>query len=66
MAVNMSKGRIKSEPTKRFSARARYYDKCRPGYPGGIIDFLKGECGLKSSSVIADIGSGTGILSQMF
>lgn len=53
-------------PTKRFSARAKYYNKYRPGYPEEIGELLRTECGLESSSVIADIGSGTGILSEMF
>ncbi len=55
-----------SDPTKRFSKRARYYDKYRPNYPSAIIRLLRAECGLLSSSVIADIGSGTGILSRLF
>jgi SAM-dependent methyltransferase len=62
----MNKVKMESTPTKRFSERARYYDKYRPGYPKGIIDLMRSECGLTSSSVIADIGSGTGILSEMF
>ncbi|MGH7792567.1 MAG: class I SAM-dependent methyltransferase, partial [Thermodesulfobacteriota bacterium] len=53
-------------PTKRFSTRARYYNKYRPGYPKEIIDLLRSECGLAPSSIIADVGSGTGILSKMF
>jgi SAM-dependent methyltransferase len=52
-------------PTKRFSVRAKYYNRYRPGYPLEIIELLKAECGLNPSSVIADIGSGTGILSEM-
>lgn len=52
--------------TERFSSRVENYIKYRPGYPQEIINLLKEECGLTSSSVIADIGSGTGILSEMF
>jgi ubiquinone/menaquinone biosynthesis C-methylase UbiE len=54
------------DPTKRFFRRARYYEKYRPKYPVAIIKLLRAECGLLSSSVIADIGSGTGILSRLF
>ncbi len=54
------------DPTKRFSKRARYYDKYRPKYPVEVIRLLRAECGLLPSSVIADIGSGTGILSRLF
>jgi ubiquinone/menaquinone biosynthesis C-methylase UbiE len=62
----MSKQRPDTAPTKRFSKRARYYNKYRPGYPKEIIDLLRSECGLAPSSVIGDIGSGTGILSEVF
>jgi SAM-dependent methyltransferase len=31
-----------------------------------VIDILKSECGLAGESLIADVGSGTGILSEMF
>lgn len=53
-------------PTERFSSRVENYAKYRPGYPQEIISLLLEECGLTSSSVIADVGSGTGILSEMF
>lgn len=54
------------DPKKRFSSRVKNYVKYRPGYPSLIIDFLKENNILKESSVIADIGSGTGILSELF
>ena len=57
---------IESDFTKRFSNRVEYYIKYRPQYPGELIGFLGGECGLSSLSIIADVGSGTGILSEMF
>lgn len=50
----------------RFSSRVENYVKYRPGYPAEILDILKSECGLRESSVIADVGSGTGILSELF
>src|ERR1022692_4825218 len=53
-------------PTQRFSSRAANYVKYRPGYPGGVIKTLVKECGLTVKSVVADIGSGTGILSELF
>ena len=55
-----------SDPLARFSNRADNYAKFRPGYPGAVIEILKSECGLDENSVIADIGSGTGILSELF
>jgi len=50
----------------RFSNRVDNYVKYRPHYPKEIIVFLQNECGLTSSSVIADIGSGTGISTELF
>lgn len=52
--------------TERFSSRVENYVKYRPGYPQEIIELFKEECGLTQASVIADVGSGTGILSEMF
>lgn len=40
--------------------------KYRPGYPTAVIGDLRSECGLSHSSTIADIGSGTGLLSRLF
>lgn len=53
-----------ADPKQRFSTRVENYIKYRPGYPAGVIDLLKEECGLDKNSVVADIGSGTGILSS--
>ncbi len=52
--------------TERFSDRVENYVKYRPNYPKEIIRFLENEIGLASTSIIADIGSGTGISSEMF
>jgi SAM-dependent methyltransferase len=50
----------------RFSSRVENYAKYRPGYPAQVLSILKSECGLTEASIIADVGSGTGILSEMF
>jgi SAM-dependent methyltransferase len=55
-----------ADATRRFSSRVDNYVRFRPGYPLDIIKLLERECGLQPKQVIADIGSGTGILSQMF
>jgi ubiquinone/menaquinone biosynthesis C-methylase UbiE len=55
-----------SDPTGRFSSRVEAYVRYRPGYPGGVIELVKAECGLTPESVVADVGSGTGILSETF
>ena len=49
------------DPKKRFSDRVEKYIKYRPSYPQKIIEFLKEKKILSKDSVIADIGSGTGI-----
>lgn len=58
--------KFKHDPKKRFSTRVENYIKYRPSYPQEIISFLKEKQILSSDSVIADIGSGTGILSELF
>jgi SAM-dependent methyltransferase len=54
------------DPTQRFTGRVGNYDRYRPSYPRAILNLLESECGLTSASVIADVGSGTGILSDLF
>jgi SAM-dependent methyltransferase len=54
------------DPTRRFSDKVEEYINYRPSYPPQIIELLTRECGLVPSSVIADIGSGTGLLSLVF
>jgi SAM-dependent methyltransferase len=54
------------DPTKRFSNRVQNYLKYRPRYPSEIISLLEKECALTRDSVIADVGSGTGFLSELF
>ena len=51
---------------QRFSTRVADYIRYRPGYPSALLDLLRTECGLRSGHVIADIGSGTGFLSELF
>ncbi len=51
---------------ERFSNRVENYIKYRPGYPKEIIDFLTEKINFRSGWMIADIGSGTGILSKLF
>ena len=54
------------DPTQRFSSRVEHYIRYRPRYPRAIIPLLERECGLTPGSVVADVGSGTGILSELF
>jgi SAM-dependent methyltransferase len=53
------------DPKARFTDRVDDYVRYRPGYPGDVIDLLVRECGLGPASVVADVGSGTGILSKL-
>jgi SAM-dependent methyltransferase len=55
-----------TDTIERFSNRVENYVRYRPDYPRGIIEHLKTNCGLRSESVIADIGCGPGISSRMF
>ncbi len=55
-----------SDPTRRFSSRVENYIKYRPTYPQAVINLLTEECSLTRDSIIADVGSGTGILSELF
>jgi hypothetical protein len=54
------------DPTSRFSSRAENYVKYRPRYPQEVVETMREECGLGSSSSIADVGSGTGVLTELF
>ena len=50
----------------RFSNRVADYVRYRPSYPPALLDLLRAECGLTRDSVVADIGSGTGLLTKLF
>ena len=52
--------------TRRFTKRADWYASYRPSYPARIIGILEKETGFGSRHVVADIGSGTGLLSRIF
>src|SRR5664279_991939 len=52
--------------TTRFSDRVDDYVKYRPRYPEQIIGILANKIGLNQNSIIADVGSGTGISTNLF
>src|SRR5579884_3714345 len=55
-----------ADSVERFSSRVDDYAKYRPSYPRGVVEELARECDLKPHSVVADVGSGTGLLSKLF
>ena len=56
---------MSKSPTARFSDRVENYVRYRPGYPPEVLDLLRAECGLQPSHIIADIASGTGVLTRL-
>jgi len=50
---------------QRFSNRVENYVRYRPSYPHELIVLLEQEAKLSTDSTIADIGSGTGIFSEL-
>jgi SAM-dependent methyltransferase len=55
-----------ADPADRFTGRVDDYTRYRPGYPAGLVELLRRECGIGPGSEIADVGSGTGKLSECF
>ncbi len=53
------------DPTGRFSSRVTDYARWRPGYPREVLDLLRESCSLDSGSIVADLGSGTGIFTRL-
>jgi len=53
------------ESTQRFSARVEDYRRYRPGYPQALLDWLREAHGLRPEWRVADIGCGTGLLSEL-
>ncbi|MFI5058560.1 MAG: class I SAM-dependent methyltransferase [Candidatus Acidiferrales bacterium] len=55
-----------TDSKERFSNRVADYLQYRPGYPAAVTELVRGECGLRPGHVIADVGSGTGLLCGLF
>jgi SAM-dependent methyltransferase len=48
----------------KFDGMGKAYAKYRPTYPQAFIEYLLSDVGINKESIIADIGSGTGILTK--
>lgn len=51
--------------TERFGNRVENYIRYRPKYPAGALELLQRETHLGETSIVADVGSGTGIFTEM-
>jgi ubiquinone/menaquinone biosynthesis C-methylase UbiE len=55
---------IREEARRGFQAGAAAYERGRPGYPAGVIEWLGAELGLRPGRIVADVGAGTGKLAR--
>jgi len=55
---------MEPKATERFTNVVEDYARYRPGYPDAAIDCLMRIPGLRAGDSVADIGSGTGIMSR--
>jgi SAM-dependent methyltransferase len=55
-----------TEHAKRFTGRVAEYDKYRSRYPKAVVEILTEQCGLRREDMVADVGAGTGMLSELF
>lgn len=60
----MSRGSGRVDPRARFTDRVADYVRYRPDYPAAVLEALQ-ALGLGRESVVADVGSGTGIFAAL-
>ncbi|MBZ0185437.1 MAG: class I SAM-dependent methyltransferase [Candidatus Obscuribacterales bacterium] len=56
----------KTDPKEKFSDLAEAYAAHRPSYPNTAVDFIIDRCHLTDSSILIDVGCGTGISTRLF
>ncbi|HWX24923.1 MAG TPA: methyltransferase domain-containing protein [Vicinamibacteria bacterium] len=54
------------DPRTRFSATVDAYERYRPSYPAGLVDWILEESGVPPKGRVADVGCGTGISARLF
>ncbi len=54
------------DPTRRFSTRVENYVRYRPGYPETLLPLLEKHRTLRPGDTVADLGFGTGKLTERF
>lgn len=59
-------GDAPQDAVTRFSGRVSEYVRTRPGYPDALLDTIAGVASLTPGSIVADVGSGTGISTELF
>lgn len=57
---------MRQDPTRRFGDRVDDYLRWRPGYPDAVPDVLREAGILPAGAIVADLGSGTGLLAKVF
>jgi SAM-dependent methyltransferase len=55
-----------SDSVQRFSNRVDSYAKYRPNYPPEVLRCLQDNMGLTPDMIVADVGAGTGLLTERF
>jgi ubiquinone/menaquinone biosynthesis C-methylase UbiE len=55
-----------TEHAERFTGRVADYERYRLRYPVEVVDVLRERCRLLETSVVADVGAGTGMLAELF
>jgi SAM-dependent methyltransferase len=51
---------------RHYSRIVENYRRYRPRYPQQLVEWLRAGCGLSPAQIVADIGSGTGLLAELF
>ena len=62
---NKAMSKIPDNVLSRFFGKVENYVKYRPHYPPGTIPLLQAKIGLSTQHVVADIGSGSGIFTEL-